>query len=93
MTTGLLGIYSDEKVENQSNHSSVFPDAIPHLWGDESRSAEGQVYFRQMLWEILDGQSKFTSYVREGVKYYFADFVRKGGTPPPFTDIFLLKNA
>ena len=22
----------------------------------------------------------------EGVKYYFADFVRKGGTPPPFTD-------
>ena len=25
--------------------------------------------------------------LREGVKYYFADFVRKGGTPlPPFTD-------
>ena len=49
----------------------------------------------------------------EPFKYYFADFVRKGGTPPPlriffpakkelriwgvppppFTDIFLLKNA
>ena len=27
--------------------------------------------------------------LREGVKYYFADFVRKGGTPPPpFTDFF-----
>ena len=25
--------------------------------------------------------------LREGVKYYFADFVRKGGTPP-FTDFF-----
>ena len=24
--------------------------------------------------------------VREDIKYYFADFVRKGGTPPPFTD-------
>ena len=26
--------------------------------------------------------------LREGVKYYFADFVRKEGTPPPFTDFF-----
>ena len=26
--------------------------------------------------------------LRERVKYYFADFVRKGGTPPPFTDFF-----
>ena len=27
--------------------------------------------------------------VREDFKYYFADFVRKGGTPPPpFTDFF-----
>ena len=25
-------------------------------------------------------------YLRENFKYYFADFVRKGGTPPPFTD-------
>ena len=24
--------------------------------------------------------------LREVFKYYFADFVRKGGTPPPFTD-------
>ena len=24
--------------------------------------------------------------IREDFKYYFADFVRKGGTPPPFTD-------
>ena len=30
----------------------------------------------------------FRSKIREGVKYYFADFVRKGGTPPPFTDFF-----
>ena len=55
-----------------------------------------------------------THAIREDFKYYFADFVRKGGTPPPllriffpakkglqiwgvppppFTDIFLLKNA
>ena len=26
--------------------------------------------------------------LREASKYYFADFVRKGGTPPPFTDFF-----
>ena len=26
--------------------------------------------------------------LREGVKYYFADFVRKGATHPPFTDFF-----
>ena len=26
--------------------------------------------------------------VREGVKYYFADFVRKGGTPPPLRIFF-----
>ena len=25
--------------------------------------------------------------LRENFKYYFADFVRKGGTTPPFTDI------
>ena len=24
--------------------------------------------------------------LREDFKYYFADFVRKGGPPPPFTD-------
>ena len=24
--------------------------------------------------------------IREDFKYYFADFVRKGGSPPPFTD-------
>ena len=29
--------------------------------------------------------------LREGFKYYFADFVRKGGTPPPFTDFFPAK--
>ena len=28
---------------------------------------------------------------REGVKYYFADFVRKGGTPHPFTDKIFAK--
>ena len=27
-------------------------------------------------------------HIREDFKYYFADFVRKGGTPPPFTDFF-----
>ena len=33
-------------------------------------------------------------FLREGVKYYFADFVRKGGTPPPFTDkIFAKKRS
>ena len=26
--------------------------------------------------------------LREDFKYYFADFVRKGGTPPPLTDFF-----
>ena len=26
---------------------------------------------------------KITKLVKEDVKYYFADFVRKGGTPPP----------
>ena len=29
--------------------------------------------------------------LREVVKYYFADFVRKGGTPPPFTDKIFAK--
>ena len=31
---------------------------------------------------------KMLFYVRKDFKYYFADFVRKGGTPPPppFTD-------
>ena len=29
---------------------------------------------------------------RGDVKYYFADFVRKRGTPPPLRTIFLLKN-
>ena len=28
---------------------------------------------------------------RENFKYYFADFVRKGGTPPPFTDKIFAK--
>ena len=32
--------------------------------------------------------------IREGVKYYFVDFVRKGGTPsPPFTDFFPSKKG
>ena len=30
-------------------------------------------------------------WLREEVKYYFADFVRKGGTPPPFTDKIFAK--
>ena len=30
--------------------------------------------------------SNFLQQLREPFKYYFADFVRKGGTPPPFTD-------
>ena len=30
-------------------------------------------------------------HLREYVKYYFADFVRKGGTPPPFTDKIFAK--
>ena len=29
--------------------------------------------------------------LRENFKYYFADFVRKGGTPPPFTDKIFAK--
>ena len=29
--------------------------------------------------------------IREVVKYYFADFARKGGTPPPFTDKIFAK--
>ena len=29
--------------------------------------------------------------IREEVKYYFADFVRKGGTPPPLRTKFLPK--
>ena len=28
----------------------------------------------------------FSLLLRENFKYYFADFVRKGGNPPPFTD-------
>ena len=31
------------------------------------------------------------AYFREDFKYYFADFVRKGGTPPPFTDKIFVK--
>ena len=31
-------------------------------------------------------------FIREGVKYYFADFVRKGGTPP-FTEKFFVKKS
>ena len=30
---------------------------------------------------------------REGVKYYFADFVRKGGTPPPLWTKFSPKKV
>ena len=30
-------------------------------------------------------------YIRETVKYYFADFVRNWGPPPPFTDFFPAK--
>ena len=30
---------------------------------------------------------------REGVKYYFADFIRKGGTPPPFLDKIFAKKS
>ena len=34
------------------------------------------------------GQRSFLLTLREDVKYYFADFVRMGGTPPPpFADI------
>ena len=29
--------------------------------------------------------------LREAVKYYFADFVRKGGTPPPLRTKFSAK--
>ena len=32
-------------------------------------------------------------YIREDFKYYFADFVRKWGTPPPFTDFFFGKKG
>ena len=28
-------------------------------------------------------QQKMCACIRENFKYYFADFVRKGGTPPP----------
>ena len=30
---------------------------------------------------------------REGVKYYFVDFIRKGGTPPPFWTKFSPKKV
>ena len=30
----------------------------------------------------------FTPSLREPFKYYFADFVRKGGTPPPLYGLF-----
>ena len=32
------------------------------------------------------GTKNYKQDIKEVVKYYFADFVRKGGTPPPFTD-------
>ena len=32
---------------------------------------------------ILRGLTKYQILIREGVKYYFADFVRKGGGGPP----------
>ena len=38
---------------------------------------------------VLSGTVK--SSLREDIKYYFADFVRKGDTPPPFTDKFVAK--
>ena len=31
------------------------------------------------------------AHFREDIKYYFADFVRKGVTPPPFTDKIFAK--
>ena len=35
--------------------------------------------------------TKITIVIRENFKYYFADFVRKGGTPPHFTDKIFAK--
>ena len=34
-----------------------------------------------------------TQNLRENFKYYFADFVRKGGIPPPFTDKIFAKKS
>ena len=51
---------------------------------------------RQLLSQEWACWSKLFTYqpldaIREGVKYYFADFVRKGGPPPPFTDKIFAK--
>ena len=35
----------------------------------------------------------FNRHIREAVKYYFAYFVRKWGTPPPFTDFLFGKKG
>ena len=34
------------------------------------------------------GTKNYKQDIREVVKYYFADFVRKGGTPPPLYGFF-----
>ena len=45
--------------------------------------------------KIAPPRSHFFDTLREDVKYYFAGFVREGGTPPPFNgrctmDLFIL---
>ena len=39
----------------------------------------------------LQVRTVLSIHIRENFKYYFADFVRKRGTPPPFTDKIFAK--
>ena len=41
--------------------------------------------------DILETVMSSRIFIREDFKYYFTDFVRKGGTPPPFTDKIFAK--
>ena len=45
-------------------------------------------FLGDLQWFLGGLQCFLVVFLREASKYYFADFVRKGGTPPPFTDFF-----
>ena len=51
------------------------------------------LFFFNKHWQVCSVQYRpekciFVHCLRERVKYYFADFVLKGGTRPPFTNFF-----
>ena len=64
-------------------HSTAFPTTFVNL----PHQIDGNfVKELSMEGEVREAVLRKYDELREDFKYYFADFVRKGGTPPPFTD-------